>query len=192
MSKTKMLTDPSVPRLDTIADDALVTVTDKTTGKVSTIEFSKLKGQIKESIVPFISVQNLAKGSKKVTYFDSVSGFRTYPKTVTLAKEITLSAGDYLSFAVESFTDAQGGFAKVKFAVPSFPTIKTDDITEAKPYGTMSITKDMTIQHLSLYCMDERGSTGLVGVTLNGLTIVRGEIPMLGWMPTPDELSGVG
>ena len=61
MSKTKMLTDPSIPRLESIADDALVTVTDKTTGKVSTIEFSKLKKSIGN---PYLHKFSIPTGTK--------------------------------------------------------------------------------------------------------------------------------
>ena len=49
MSKVKKLNDAAIPRLTEIADDALVTVIDNTTGAVSNIKYEKLKSQLQKS-----------------------------------------------------------------------------------------------------------------------------------------------
>lgn len=72
MSKTKKLTDPTVPTLTAIADTALVTVLDPDSGAISTIEFGDLKTLIKDSIK--VGSRNMLTGSASFSGWTNKTG----------------------------------------------------------------------------------------------------------------------
>ncbi|MBD5402706.1 hypothetical protein HDR58_07910, partial [bacterium] len=182
--KVKKLNDAAIPRLTEIADDALVTVVDKTTGAVSNIEYGKLK----ELIVPSISVRNLIKGGKTREYYDSTAGKRTYPIAYNFAEEVTLKQGESIAISVDSVTPISGGYDHLRVAPTGFTPV---NLTPDRPC-IIKAGSERTVEKLNVYACNAEGYTGLVRCQIDGLTVVRGTVPMKGWMPAPEEFFGGG
>ncbi|MDE6276979.1 MAG: hypothetical protein K2M06_02620 [Muribaculaceae bacterium] len=182
MSNTKKLNAPSIPRLTSIADDALVTITDKATGAVANVEFATLK----RLLVPSVSTRNLVHG-KSIDYYDSTAGNRTFPLPVNLISPLELKAGESVAISVDSVTPVSGGFHHLNLKLGS----GTGYTTPLGPDNTkvLTVSEDTVLKNILLYPSNENGYTGLVKCTIHGVTVVRGTIPLKGWVPAPEELT---
>ena len=141
------------------------------------------------------SPRNLLKGAYSLSYDDSAytAGTRTYPLTVALTTPLTVKAGDMLAVAIESVDVEKGDYSHIRVALTNLLIMTRTTNTNSQGGGALVIkaSKDVTLDHILLYPCDASGHTGGIKCKVNGVTFVRGSVPMTGWLPAP-SLSGGG
>lgn len=175
-SKTKALNDPSIPRVTSLSDSALVTFVDPTSGAVSTIDYASLKALIKDSIQ--IGGRNLLKYSNEAK---SSSDYTI--ATYNWGNEAP-AAGDTICVTVWG----ELGENRTEFAALSHRGMEEDGCIKLKQIapgvyqGSGSILGKW--EYARIYAMPSYVKTPC---TINRIKIERGNIAT-DWSPAPEDL----
>ena len=192
MSASKIMKVNEAPRVSTISNDTLVTVADKTTGAVSTIEFGDLKNLIRDSIK--VGGRNLLKRQ----ILNSCQNITVQGDTITMTKngdsywqiplacnrsELEFGEEYTLSMTVENFppnaTWVLQGYNNSPF-----------DIALAN--GRCKATFKLTEAYLSgnNFAFDDGKRlfpNGFQPVTISKIKLERGNVAT-DWSPAPEDL----
>lgn len=173
--KVKKLNDAAIPRLTEIADDALVTVTDKTTGAISNIEFSKLKSQLFKNVSSRNLIANSGVESPVITTLAS--------KQYQLVEPLDPNRKYMLAFC------ASGTAATVRPVVGT--NSPSQDFFSPNSFvfnGQKVVLVKEIINPLGANAIRFWGGNN--DLTVHWCTLVEGEVPLTIWQPAPEDFWG--
>ena len=140
------------------------------------------------------SPRNLLKGDYSRSYDDSAysAGTRTLPLSIDLDTPLSIKSGDIISVAVESVEVESGDYNHISIAIANLMTMtRTKANSDGGGILVIKVSKEITVRQILLYPCDESGHTGSIKCKVKGVKLVKGAIPMTGWLPAPSLSGGV-
>lgn len=182
MSKTKKLTDPTVPTLTAIADTALVTVLDPDSGAISTTDFATLKQAVRDSIQ--IGGRNyLLNSNQPHTNADyNIANF-TYAETPVVGEKYIITIWGELAPGKNKFNALNGSSSGI------YGNANIYKISDGVYRGVLPILLPPDSNHLMVYASPQFPNNGQS--TITHIKMERGNIAT-DWSPAPEDLMGGG